>query len=110
MYEKNMKEEFIEEYRRSRIIAKASLTGLFNKTEAFELARGKDCSRFSEEEILDMYMQFNAGNVRTLLNCNAILRAYTEWINSNYDGAQNAYDRIGRDMLELIAGDKAEAC
>ena len=47
MYGKTMKEEFIEEYMRSRIIAKTSLYSLFKKTEPFEEELSKDCSRFS---------------------------------------------------------------
>ena len=52
MYQSEMKEGFIEDYLRSRFVARTSLNSLFKKTEPFEKENGKDCSQFNENEIL----------------------------------------------------------
>lgn len=72
MYEKNMKEEFIEEYRRSRIIAKASLTGLFNKTEAFELARGRTAAGSAKRK----YSICTCSSIRAMCARSSIVTRY----------------------------------
>ena len=60
MYENKMKEGFIKDYMRSRVVAKTSLYSLFKKTEQYEQRLDKDCSQFTKDEIVDMYMEFHA--------------------------------------------------
>jgi len=42
MYEGDLKERFIEDYMRSRVVAKTSIYGLFRKIEQFERKLAKD--------------------------------------------------------------------
>ena len=59
MYQNEMKEGFIKDYMRSRVIAKTSLYSLFRKVEPYEEKLNKDCSRFEKEEIFGRHTLFN---------------------------------------------------
>ena len=63
-----MKEGFIKDYMRSRVVAKTSLYSLFRKTEPYEKEFNKDCSQFTKEEILHIYKEFKAKSVYVLMN------------------------------------------
>lgn len=80
MYQNEMKEGFIQDYMRSRIVAKTSLYGLFRKLEQYEERLGKDCSQFTKEEIINTYKEFRSRSVYVLLNNNTILKAYCAWL------------------------------
>ena len=100
MYKKNRKEEFIKEYMTVRVVAKTSLYSLFKKVKTYEDRYDKDCSEFSEEEILKMYEGFQARSKFTVLNYNVILKAYCAWISYNEGKAdENAYNNITADMI-----------
>lgn len=107
MYKKNRKEEFIKEYMTVRVVAKTSLYSLFKKVKTYEDRYNKDCSEFSEEEILQMYEGFQARSKFTVLNYNVILKAYCAWINYNEGKAdENSYNNITADMIaQLIPKD-----
>ena len=96
-----MKEGFIKDYMRSRVIARTSLYSLFRKTEPFEEGKNKDCSCFDQDEVLSMYTKFNAKSVYVLLNYNTILKAYCAW-KQYYKKAKvtKSYDNINIDMLK----------
>lgn len=107
MYQKEMKEGFIKDYMRSRVVAKTSLYSLFRKVEPFEEKLEKDCSQFTEEDILEMYKEFGARSHHVLLNYNVILKAYCAW-KKYYHGLENniAYENITTEMTrELIPED-----
>ena len=72
----NMKERFCEDYLRSRIIQKTSLYGLFRKIESYEDELQKDVSEFAKEEALAMYTWLKSMSVYTLMNNNAVLKAF----------------------------------
>ena len=75
-YNEEVKTQFINDYMRSRVVAETSLSGLFNKTAAIEEEKDKDCSEFTQDEILDMYRRFNAKSVHVLENYNVHLKSY----------------------------------
>lgn len=79
MYNSDIKESFIKDYLRSRVVARTSLYSLFRKTEPFEERNSKDCSQFTQDEVLLMYKEFKAKSVYVLLNYNTILKAYCAW-------------------------------
>lgn len=96
-----MKEGFIKDYMRSRVIARTSLYSLFKKTEAFEENKNKDCSYFNEQEILRMYRDFNAKSIYVLLNYNTILKAYCAWRRYYHnDTVTESYDNINIELLK----------
>lgn len=109
MYQKEMKEGFIKDYMRSRVVAKTSLYSLFRKVEPYEQNLGKDCSEFTEEEILKMYKEFSARSYHVLLNYNVILKAYCAW-KKHYHGLVNdiAYENITTDMARALIPEDAK--
>ena len=108
MYEIEMKEGFIKDYMRSRVVAKTSLYSLFRKVEPYEEKLGKDCSQFTKEEVLKMFKAFGAKSVYVLLNYNTILKAYCAWMR-HYHGLKNeiAYEEINTDMVRPLVAENA---
>ena len=100
MYQKEVKEGFIKEYLRSRVIQETTLRALFKKTAPYEEELHKDCSAFTKEEILDMYEGFRARSKFTVFNYNAILKAYCAWM-VHFHGAPShiAYNDITTEMI-----------
>lgn len=80
MYQSELKEKFIEDYMRSRVIAKTSLYSLFKKTEEFEIKNKKDCFYFNKPEVIEMFKDFKSKSVYVLLNYNVILKAYCNYL------------------------------
>lgn len=101
MYNNEMKEGFIEDYMRSRVVAKTSLYSLFRKVEPYEVKLDKDCSQFTKNEIITMYKEFSAKSVYVLLNYTTILKAYCAWM-KHYHGLSNpiAYEELNTNMLK----------
>ena len=101
MYQSEMKEGFIKDYLRSRVVARTSLYSLLRKTEPFEKRNGKDCSQFNQEEVLSMYIEFNAKSVYVLLNYNTILKAYCAWRRYYHkEKVTESYDNITIELLK----------
>lgn len=98
MFDKEQKEAFIKEYLKSKVVAKTSLYAVFKKTEPFEEKLNKDVSQFTREEILDMFAQFRAKSVNSLLNYAIILKHYSRLMRG-----KNEYESIAKaDVVDLI--------
>lgn len=98
MFDKEQKEAFIKEYLKSKVVAKTSLYAVFRKTEPFEDKLNKDVSQFTREEILDMFAQFRAKSVNSLLNYAIILKHYSRLMRG-----ENEYESITKaDVVDLI--------
>lgn len=98
-YNEEVKQKFITDYMRSRIVILTSLTGLFNKTEQFERSKAKDCCSFTQEEIIKMYKEFGAKSVSVLENYNVHLKGYTAFCIHHGYGTENNYNGITKDIL-----------
>lgn len=100
-YNEEAKAEFIKDYMRSRIVAATSLSGLFNKTSLFERVLDKDCSKFTKDEIIDMYKQFGAKSVNVLGNYNVYLKSYTAYIlYTQQSDNKNSYENVSKEDLK----------
>lgn len=96
-----MKEGFIKDYMRSRVVARTSLYSLFRKTEPFEESRNKDCSYFDQDEVLSMYTDFKAKSIYVLLNYNTILKAYCAWRRYyQKEDVTKSYDNMNIELLK----------
>lgn len=96
-----MKEGFIKDYLRSRVVARTSLYSLFRKTEPFEVQNNKDCSQFDKDEVLSMYSDFKAKSIYVLLNYNTILKAYCAWRRYyNKETVTESYESITIELLK----------
>ena len=101
MYQSEMKEGFIKDYMRSRVIARTSLYSLFRKTEPYERKYNKDCSYFEQDEILTMYREFKAKSIYTLMNYNVILKAYCAWRKYyHHEATTESYEHINIELLK----------
>ena len=101
MYQSEMKEGFIKDYMRSRVVARTSLYSLLRKTEPFEENYGKDCSQFSQNEVIEMYTEFKAKSVYVLLNYNTILKAYCAWRRYYHkEKITESYENINIELLK----------
>ena len=80
MYNEVVKQSFIKDYMRSRVVMQTTLTGLFNKVERFETEKCKDCCEFNLDEILEMFSRFDARSVNVLENSVTYLRAYGNYM------------------------------
>lgn len=108
MYNEDLKEGFIKDYMRSRVVAQTSLYSLFRKIEPYEQKLNKDCSEFTEEEILKMYKEFGARSYYVLLNYNVILKAYCAWRKHYHKTtADIAYDNITTEMARALIPEDA---
>ena len=104
-----MKEGFIKDYMRSRVVAQTSLYSLFRKVEPYEEELGKDCSCFSVEEILKMYKEFGARSHHVLLNYNVILKAYCAWMRHYHNvDSEIAYEHITAEIARGLIPDDAK--
>ena len=108
MYQNEMKEGFIKDYMRSRVVAQTSLYSLFRKVEPYEEKLCKDCSQFTTKEIIEMYQEFNAKSVYVLLNYNTILKAYCAWM-KHYHQLLNpiAYEELNTNTLKPLVAKNA---
>ena len=96
-----MKEGFIKDYMRSRVVARTSLYSLLRKTEPFEEKYDKDCSRFNQNEVITMYTEFKAKSVYVLLNYNTILKAYCAWRRYYHkEKVTESYENITIELLK----------
>ena len=100
MYQSEMKEGFIKDYMRSRVVARTSLYSLLRKTAPFEEKKHKDCSQFDDDEVLNMYTAFRAKSVYVLLNYNVILKAYCAW--RRYYHKENTTESYSHMTIELL--------
>ena len=101
MYQSEMKEGFIKDYLRARVVARTSLYSLFRKTEPFEEKKNKDCSYFDQDEVLSMYTDFKAKSIYVLLNYNTILKAYCAWRRYyQKEKVTESYDNINIELLK----------
>lgn len=108
MYQTEMKEGFIEDYLRSRVVSKTGLYGLFRKLEYFEIELNKDCNQFTIEEALEVFTKLQSRSVYTLLNNVVILKAYCRYV-SYYHKTKttNAYEKITIEDLRPCVNQKA---
>ena len=101
MYNKEMKEGFFKEYLKSRIIQKTTLYGMFRKIEPYEERLDKDVSLFNKDEAMEMYVGFKSRSVYTLMNNNAVLKAYCAWKKYYHDkNLESVYEDITIDDLK----------
>ncbi len=108
MYNKEMKEGFVQDYIRSRVVQKTSVYGLFRKIQTYEENFNKDVCAFTKDEALQMYKSLGSRSVYTLLNNNVILKAYCAW-QKHYNGLdfKVAYEELTIEDLRLCVNEKA---
>ena len=67
-------EEFISEYKRSKIIAETSVRAILKRAAGWEKSYGKAFYEFNKEEALEMFRSAHAISVVSLQNSNLTLK------------------------------------
>lgn len=94
-------EEFLDEYRRSRVIIESTVRATLNRTLEFEEIFRKQFYEFSEEEILMVFKSFHAISVVSLQNANLLLKHASRWmIDKKKLNISSAYEDITKDQLK----------
>lgn len=94
-------EEFLSEYRRSRVIAEASVRATLNRASEYEQKFQKPFYEFTEDEIKTMYKAVDAISIRSLQNINLILKHAARWmLYSQKQDISNVYDNITKDLIQ----------
>ena len=94
------KEEFLEEYFRSRVVSKTMVTAVLNRAISSERRFNKSFYEFTKEEILQMYAAAKVKSNRTLQNWNLTLKHASRWfLHSKDKPLDSAYEIITREDL-----------
>ena len=96
-------EDFITEYRRSRIVAETTVRAVLKRALEYEEKYGKHFYDFTEDEILSMFKDAHVISNMSLQNWNNILKHASRWITFRLTGnaASNAYELITKDKVKL---------
>lgn len=91
-------EEFLTEYKRSRIIAETSVRAILRRAVEWENKFGKAFYDFDKEEALEMFKSAHAISVVSLQNANLTLKYAARYFLNKVGG--NVYEGIGKYDLE----------
>lgn len=97
-------EDFINEYRRSRIIAETTVRAVLKRALAYEDVYKKHFYDFTESEILSMFTDAHVISDMSLQNWNNILKHASRWITFRNVGESN------NNAYEIITKDKVKQC
>lgn len=97
-------EDFINEYRRSRIIAETTVRAVLKRALAYEDVYKKHFYDFTESEILSMFTDAHVISDMSLQNWNNILKHASRWITFRNAGESN------NNAYEIITKDKVKQC
>lgn len=97
-------EDFITEYRRSRIVAETTVRAVLKRALEYENVYNKPFFDFTEGEILSMFKNAHVISHMSLQNWNNILKHASRWIMFRLTG------QIGNNAYELITKDKVKQC
>lgn len=94
-------EEFICEYRRSRVFAEASVRATLNRALEFEQKFKNVFYKFTIDEVLTMYKSINAISDRSLQNVNLTLKHAARYIlHTQKQDISNVYDDITKELIK----------
>ena len=97
-------EDFITEYRRSRIVAETTVRAVLKRALEYEDVYNKHFFDFAESEILSMFKDAHVISDMSLQNWNNILKHASRWIMFKLNG------QVGNNAYELITKDKVKQC
>lgn len=99
--ESNQIEEFLDEYKRSRVIIETSVKATLNRALEFERKFKKCFYQFTIDEVLEMYKSAHAISIRSLQNVNLTLKHAARWmLDRQGKGIENIYDNITKELIQ----------
>ena len=99
--------EFIAEYKRSRVITETSVKAILKRAAGGEKSYGKAFYEFNKDEAFEMFKSAHAISVVSLQNANLILKHASRYFQKGV-GA-NVYEKIGKyDLEECVDASKRD--
>lgn len=96
-------EDFLVEYKRSKVIIETTARAALNRAIEFEHKFNKPFYQFTTEEALEMYESAHAVSVVSLQNTNLLLKNASRWFcYKKNDVLDSAYEKITKDLLETV--------
>lgn len=93
-------ENFLNEYKRSRVIVEGTVRAALNRALEFERKFQKPFYEFTVDEILEMYKSTHAISDRTLQNTNLTLKHATRWmIDKKGLSVKSLYEDVTKDLM-----------
>lgn len=93
-------EEFLDEYKRSRVIVETTVRASLNRAIEFEQKFQKPFYEFTTDEILEMYKSMHAISDRSLQNTNLTLKHAARWIIDKKGlNGKSIYEDITKDLI-----------
>lgn len=100
-------EEFLVEYKRSRIIAETSVRAILRRAIEWENKFNKTFYTFNKEEALEMFKSAHAISVVSLQNANLTLKHAARYFQNKV--GTNVYEEIGKyDLEDCVDKDKKD--
>lgn len=90
-------ENFLDEYKRSRVIVEATVRASLNRALEFEKKFQKPFYNFTVDEILEMYKSTHAISDRSLQNTNLTLKHATRWMKGL--NVKNPYEDVTKELI-----------
>ena len=108
MYTKEFQiEEFLKEYKRSRVVAETSVRAILRRAVEWERKYNKTFYKFNKDEALEMFKSAHAISVVSLQNANLTLKHASRYFLNQVGGS--AYEEIGKyDLEECVDTSKKE--
>ena len=97
-------EEFINEYKRSRVIAETTVRAVLKRAQEYEAKYEKYFYNFTENEVLSMFKDAHVISNMSLQNWNNILKHAARWMTFKLYGEAN------NNVYEVITKDKVNLC
>lgn len=96
-------EDFLAEYKRSRIIIETTTRAALNRAIEFEERFEKPFYQFTTDEALEMYESVHAISVVSLQNTNLLLKNASRWFrHKNGENLESSYEKITKDLLSTV--------
>ena len=96
-------EDFLKEYKRSRVIIETTTRAALNRAIEFEERFEKPFYQFTTDEALEMYESAHAISVVSLQNTNLLLKNASRWFRyKKGDMLDSSYEKITKDLLLTV--------
>ena len=94
-------EEFLNEYKRSRVIIETTIRAILNRALEFEHKFKKPFYEFTIEEIMEMYKSTHAISDRSLQNTNLTLKHMARWmVDAKGLSIQSQYEDMTKELMQ----------
>lgn len=94
-------EDFLSEYKRSRVIAEGSVRAILNRALEFEKKFQKSFCEFTIDQVLEMYKSAHAISDRSLQNANLTLKHAARWIiHAKKLNVESVYESVTKERIQ----------